>query len=73
MLDAAGIKCLDASNIVEFVQSGDGHLIDNLGTSSGSRKVQLYNGRAIIRIKTNNGKNITGVKAEGFKTVFLQL
>jgi hypothetical protein len=30
---------------------GDGKLIDNLGTSSGSRYVQPYKGRAVIRIK----------------------
>jgi len=28
-------------------------LIDNLGTSAGSRKVQLYNGRAIISVRLN--------------------
>ena len=73
LVDAKGVKCLDAANYVEFLLTGDGNLIDDLGTSSGSRKVQVYNGRAIIRIKTNNGKNMAGVKSEGFKTVFLQL
>jgi beta-galactosidase len=73
LVDAKGIKCLDATNYVEFLLAGDGKLMDDLGTSSGSRKVQVYNGRATIRIKTNNGKNMAGVKSEGFKTVFLQL
>ncbi|WP_256011564.1 hypothetical protein [Desertivirga xinjiangensis] len=37
--------------------SGDGELVDNQGTSTGSRAVQLYNGRAIIRVKTRNGRS----------------
>jgi beta-galactosidase len=73
LLDDKGILCLDARNYIEFVLSGDGKLIDNQGTSTGSRKLQVYNGRAIIRIKTNNGNNITGVKSEGLKTVFLDI
>ena len=38
--------------------AGDGKLIDNQGTSSGSRIVELYNGRAIIRVKLNDGKSV---------------
>jgi beta-galactosidase len=73
LLDEKGILCLDARNYLEFLLSGDGKLIDNQGTSTGSRKLQVYNGRAIIRIRTNNGKNIAGVKSEGLKTVFLDI
>lgn len=73
LVDAKGVKCLDAANYVEFLLAGDGHLLDNLGTSSGSRKVQVYNGRAIINVRMNKGNNMAGVKSEGFKTVFLQL
>ncbi len=72
-LDEKGVMCLDARNYVEFLLSGDGKLLDNLGTSSGSRKLQVYNGRAIIRVKTNNGNCIAGVKSEGLKTIFLEL
>jgi beta-galactosidase len=73
LLDANNILCLDARNNVTFGLTGDGKLMDNLGTSSGSRKVELYNGRAIIRIKTNNGKNIASVKSAGLKTVTTEL
>jgi beta-galactosidase len=73
LLDDKGVLCLDAKNYIEFLLAGDGQLIDNLGTSTGSRKVQAYNGRAMIRIKTNNGKNIAGVKSEGLKTVFIDI
>jgi beta-galactosidase len=73
LLDAKGILCLDSRNYIEFILSGDGKLIDNQGTSAGSRKLQVYNGRAIIRIKINNGNNIAGVKSDGLKTVFLDI
>jgi beta-galactosidase len=73
LLDRNDVLCLDAVNYIEFILSGDGKLIDNLGTSTGSRKVQAYNGRAIIRVKKNNGKNIIGVKSEGLETVFIDL
>ncbi|PYF71585.1 beta-galactosidase [Pedobacter nutrimenti] len=72
-LDAAGLICLDAINLVEFSLTGDGKLIQDQGTSTGSRKVQLYNGRALIRLKTNGGKSIAGVKSAGLPTVFVNL
>jgi len=53
--------------------TGDGTLLDNLGTSSGSRRVEMYNGRAIIRVKTNNGRSVASIKAKGLKTAFLEL
>jgi beta-galactosidase len=33
-----------------FILTGDGSLIDNLGTSTGSRTVQSYKGRAQISV-----------------------
>ena len=48
-------------------------LLDDLGTSSGSRYVQMYNGRAIIRVKTNGGKSVVSAKVDGVSSVFLQL
>ncbi len=73
LYDADNVLCLDARNYVYFDLTGDGKLIDNLGTSSGSRKVQLYNGRAVISLYTNKGKSIASAKADGFSTVFLNL
>ncbi|TDO22768.1 beta-galactosidase [Pedobacter duraquae] len=72
-LDNKNILCLDAINLVEFMLTGDGKLIDNQGTSSGSRKVQLYNGRAIIKVMTQGGSSVAAVKSAGFKTAFLDL
>lgn len=47
-LDAAGVPCLDAVRFLRFGISGDGRLLDNLGTVRGSRLIQLANGRAGI-------------------------
>lgn len=47
------VPCLDAANVISFEAAGDGKLIQNLGTSTGSRRVQAYNGRAAIRIDLN--------------------
>ena len=73
LYDDKNILCLDARNVVTFGCTGDGTLLDNLGTSSGSRRVEMYNGRAIIRIKTKNGKSIASIKSKGLKTAFLEL
>ncbi|WP_162946229.1 hypothetical protein [Chitinophaga barathri] len=48
-------------------------MIDNLGTSSGSRYVQLYNGRAIIRVDLKKGKNVAAVSSDGIPTATLSL
>jgi beta-galactosidase len=73
LLDDKNVKCLDAKNWVRFSLAGDGELIDNQGTSSGSRYVQVYNGRAIIRVKTKGGKSTIGVTSEGIPTSVLAL
>ena len=73
LLDGKQVQCLDAANWVRFALAGDGKLIDDLGTSSGSRYVQLYNGRAIIRVKTNGGKSVVSAKADGVASAFLNL
>ena len=64
-LDANGVMCLDARNVVRFGLAGDGRLIDNLGTSTTARKVELYNGRAMISVQ-RKGKSVVSVSSEGF-------
>ncbi|MGN6342182.1 MAG: glycoside hydrolase family 2 TIM barrel-domain containing protein [Ginsengibacter sp.] len=73
LLDSQNIQCLDAVNWVRFGLTGDGELIDDLGTSSGSRYVQMYNGRAIIRVKAKQGKSVVSAKVEGIPTAFINL
>lgn len=70
LLDKNNIQCLDAANWVRFALAGDAQMLDDLGTSSGSRYVQLYNGRALIRIK-GKGKSVLSAKVDGVDVVFL--
>lgn len=73
LFDAKGIQCLDAKNWVGFGLTGDGKLIDNQGTAKGSRKVQAYNGRAIIKVKLNAGNSVVSGSSPNLKTVFINL
>lgn len=73
VLDAAGVPCLDAANVVRFGLTGDGRLLDNLGTVRGSRVVQLANGRARISAEMTGRKAVLSVAAEGLPTEFLEL
>lgn len=72
LTDSKGIPCLDAANVISFEAAGDGELLQNLGTSTGSRKVQAYNGKAAIRVKLNGVCHIA-VKSSGIATAFIQL
>jgi beta-galactosidase len=49
--DQNGVLCLDARNRVRFTLAGDASLIDNQGTSTGSRVVELQNGCGEISIR----------------------
>ncbi|MCH5687750.1 hypothetical protein LWM68_27880 [Niabella sp. W65] len=64
---------MDAVNWIRFGLTGDGTLIDNLGTSGGSRLVQLYNGRATIRIQTNGGRSVASAKVDQLPVAFINL
>jgi beta-galactosidase len=69
--DAHGVPCLDARTVVRFGVAGDGRLVDNLGTSTASRQLELYNGRATISVSTVGGRSMVSVAAKGLPTAFL--
>lgn len=71
LTDNNGITCLDSNKFIRFESVGDVRLMKNKGTSSGSSKVQVYNGRARIKLAKNNGETIIAVKSEGLKTEFI--
>ena len=71
MLDANDVPCLDCANVVRFGIAGDGRLLDNLGTSTGSRVVQLYNGRAQISALLTGYKVCVSVSSQGRKPQFV--
>lgn len=58
LVDARGVRCLDSRKVIEFQVNGEGQLIQNQGTSTGSRKVQAYNGRACIRVVAPGSCNV---------------
>ena len=68
--DENNVFCPDATNFVEFGLTGDGMLLDNLGTTNGSRRIGASNGRACIRfvargavaISAKSGKLPTVIK-----------
>jgi len=73
VLDREGVLCLDAANLVRFGLTGDGRLLDNLGTSTGSRVVQLYNGRAQISVNLAGPQAEASVSSDGIETTFLSV
>jgi beta-galactosidase len=73
LFDAQNVLCPDARNVVVFGLTGDGKLIDNQGTSSGSRTVEVCNGRAAIGVRLNAGKSIASIKSKGLPTAFCEL
>ncbi|MBX7211675.1 MAG: alginate lyase family protein [Verrucomicrobiaceae bacterium] len=68
MTDGNDVPCLDAANLVRFGITGDGRLLDNLGTSTGSRVVQMCNGRAQISAQLTGVKACISVSSEGRRT-----
>ena len=70
LVDANDIPCLDARRVVRFRLAGDGELFQNLGTTSGSRQVQLANGRAAARVGIPKGEGMLSISAEGVPTAF---
>jgi len=73
IFDAQHVQCLDSRDYVLFGYTGDGKLMDDLGTSAGSRKVQVYNGRAVISIANKGGKGVASVSSQGLVTQLLEL
>ena len=72
MHDAKGTLCCDATAFVRFSTTGAARLHDNLGTPTGSRVVQLYNGRAVISL-TQSGAAAAAVESAGLPQAVLLL
>ncbi|KAA2241424.1 glycoside hydrolase family 2 protein [Chitinophaga agrisoli] len=73
LADAQNVLCLDAKDYVSFSAAGSGTLIDDLGTSNGSRRVQLMNGQARISIRLNKGQSVVGATVQGVPDGFITL
>ena len=69
LVDDRGLRCLDSRDWIEFGLAGDGRLIDNQGTSTGSRRIQAYNGVAMIRVE-RRGRSVVSASSPGAVTAF---
>ncbi|MGB0371553.1 MAG: glycoside hydrolase family 2 TIM barrel-domain containing protein [Opitutales bacterium] len=72
-LDANGVRCLDSKARIHFELAGDGKLIADLGTSRGSRSVQMYNGRAEISLEKRGGISFLTAKSKGLPTAYIKV
>ena len=72
LFDAAGVLCLDAATVIRFSVAGAGKLIDNLGTTRGSREIQLSNGRVEISV-VRNGDCTIEATPEGLPAALFKL
>ncbi|HJZ96162.1 MAG TPA: hypothetical protein VKE70_06630 [Candidatus Solibacter sp.] len=62
LLHANDVQCLDAPTPCASRSLGDGVLIQNLGTCTGLRQAELYNGRAVIRARLPNAEDVVSVR-----------
>ena len=73
IVDDANTPCLDAKDWIYFGSTGDGQLIVDQGTSTGSKKVQAYNGRALIKLRLPSGRAVVSGRMEGSKSTLLTI
>ena len=71
LVDQHGTLCLDARNRVRFMLAGSGRLNDNLGTSTGSRVIELCNGRAEIAFFPGPRPSAISVATDGLPEALL--
>ncbi|WON94554.1 glycoside hydrolase family 2 TIM barrel-domain containing protein [Sphingobacterium sp. UGAL515B_05] len=73
IVDDTNTPCLDAKDWIYFGSTGDGQLIVDQGTSTGSKKVQAYNGRALIKLRLPSGSAVISGRMEGSKSTLLTI
>jgi beta-galactosidase len=73
LYDANGIRCLDSSDWIEFSIAGDGALLVNQGTATGSRRIQAANGRATIRLRSLSGPCVVSAKCDALPSALIHL
>jgi len=71
LLDSKKSLCLSARDRVWFGLIGDGTLLDNTGAVTGSRSVEVYNGRAEISLLRNGGSSVASARCRSLPTAFL--
>ena len=72
LVDADGHLCLDATDWIEFSIVGEGRLSQNMGTATGSRRIQAANGRAAIRLE-KEAPSVVCVQSGQLSPAFLRI
>ena len=68
--DPNQVLCLGARNRMRFPIAGEGSLQDNLGTVSGSRVVELRNGRAKVTVSPRRARCVVSASTDGLPPRF---
>ncbi|MFZ4863211.1 glycoside hydrolase family 2 TIM barrel-domain containing protein [Sphingobacterium sp. Mn56C] len=71
--DENGVKCLDARDYINFQAAGDGYLRVDQGTSDGSSRLQVYNGRALVTLMRTGAKVVVTAHADNIGTAMIDL
>lgn len=71
--DENGVFCPESKEMVAFELAGNGELLDKLGTWDGTSKIQMYNGRALIKAKLEPGQASISVKSDNAKAAIINL
>jgi beta-galactosidase len=73
LVDKHGTICLNSREYIRFDMLGDGKLLVNQGTSTGSRRVQAFNGRGRVMFEKGRGKAQVLVTVEGIKQILVEV
>lgn len=73
IVDHKGVSCLNATNWITFSIAGDGSLLQNQGTATGSRHIQAANGHAAIRVKSFGNACTVSAQSTNLKTATISL
>ncbi|MDR1274667.1 MAG: DUF4982 domain-containing protein [Odoribacteraceae bacterium] len=73
LVDRQGIVCVTSREYIRFDMLGDGKLLVNKGTPTGSKRVQAFNGRGKVLFEKGNGKSYILIRVNGIKNVFVEI
>ncbi|MDR0766187.1 MAG: DUF4982 domain-containing protein [Odoribacteraceae bacterium] len=73
LVDRQGTICVNSREYIRFDMIGEGKLLVNQGTSTGSKRVQAFNGRGKVMVEKGRGKAQVLVSVDGLKQVFVEV
>jgi beta-galactosidase len=73
LVDRQGVVCVTSRKYIRFEAIGEGKLLVNRGTSTGSKRVQAINGRGKVLFEKGNGRSHIFISVDGLKSVFVEI